>query len=162
MTRSRRRAATSTLLLSLLLPFPIRATARESLAGKDLTAVNPPDVTALGRRFRGSRKLAGSIQRVTVTRESAGQLELRIHYRGFQDGKIWVEALDERRRRQLQIHSEPLVLHSSTGEAALLLEVDPNWDWDSLRSAYVNVNVGIPERSAPGVIRTYALDKTWP
>ena len=164
MVVSRRTMAADVALLSLVSLVSTPAMAREDLAGKDLPVVNELDSGAnshLKDFLCGGTELDGSIESVTVTRDDARRLELRVRYTGFEGGKIWAHALDENDRKQMQIHSAPMVLNRSAREATLTLEMDPNWDWDGLSSAYVSVNVGLPHRSTPSIIRTYVLRKAW-
>lgn len=157
MAVSRRTMAAGVALLSLVSLISTPAIAREGLAGKDLLVVNELDSSAnshLEDFHCGGTELDGSIESVTVTRDNARRLELRVRYTGFERGKIQAHALDKNDREQMQIHCEPMVLKRSAREATLALEMDPNWDWDGLSSAYVSVNVGLRHRSTPGIIRT--------
>lgn len=173
MTISRCTVAGVLAVSSLLSLLPARATARESLQGRTLPAAavgedgESQSSSLLGHFLGGRDQLEGAIESVTVVRDDGHSVELRVRYTGFAGGKLWAYALDEKGRKQQQIQNEPIIVGRSEPpseqlrEVTLELEMDASWDWGSLSSAYVSVNVGLPHRSTPGVVKTYELGKSW-
>ena len=134
------------------------------LEGEELSVVNDLESgigSLLGQWLGGGKNLEGDLEKITVTADTDRRLAVRVTYSGFAGKKLWGELQDRSRRPQRELRSEPVILEESGGEVELAFELTGGSQETNFESAYLGLNLAEPNRSVPGLVRTYLLRKKW-
>ena len=109
----------------------------------------------------GGGKLKGDIDSVVVVNDSELELQVKIFYRGFENGYLKIGTTGASKQKQNEIKPTESTLAGKSSPLVFSMKLKPDFPKGQLlESPYLKLEIS-KEASKPGQVVTYSLNKKW-
>lgn len=106
-------------------------------------------------------RVQGTLDSVVVTKDSERELQVKLWYRGYDQGLVKLVATDRQKQRQKSIQGEEISLGGRSGPLVCMLQLDPALPGgQELESPFLRIEI-TKEAGRPGQVFNYVLNKRW-